>query len=158
MLIAAAVFAVLAFVLFDRWRTRRATAAAPEKDSTPAVDAWLAGALEDELADLVLGVRGASAEERRPLARTLRGEPDPEIVGKIEDAVKSVELEYVCYAHETDVEATVRVHYESGKTGSASRRLPLGDVPDTVRADFQQKGATRSFRGWTFPWQRAAAL
>jgi hypothetical protein len=72
--------------------------------------------------------------------------------------VRAVELEFVRYAHESDVETTVRVRYEDGKTGTSTRRLALSDVPETVRADFDQKGSTRVFRRWAFPWQRVQAL
>lgn len=159
MVLAAALFALAAFVLFTRWRSwqRRRTVGGVERDSTPAVDAWLEGALESEL-EGALGLRGASAHERAPLTNTLRGAPDPDVVSRIEDAVKAIDLEYVCYAHETTVEATVFVRFQDGKTGHHTRRLALADVPESVRADFQQKGATRSFRRWTFPWQRVSTL
>ena len=57
-----------------------------------------------------------------------------------------------------DVEATVRVRYENGKTGTSTRRLAMADVPEAVRADLEKKGSTRVFRTWAFPWQRVHAL
>jgi hypothetical protein len=153
-LVVLAVAVALFFVV--RARKRRAPAAA--HDSTPAIDAWIADALEVELAEGVLGLKGASADERRPLARSLRGEPDPDVVGKVEDAVKAVELEYTRYAHESDAEIALRVRYEDGKTSTSTRRVPWSDVPDGVRADFERRGATRVFRAWPLPWSRAHTL
>lgn len=152
MLAVAALLAVLALIHF----TMRAKKRAPEptRDETPALEAWVREALELELAEGALGMRGSTPEERKKLAATLAHEPDPEVVAKLEETVKTVELEYVRYAHENDVEATVRVRYENGKTGTSTRRLSLDDVPEAVREDFTTKGGARVFRTWAFPWQR----
>lgn len=153
--VVAALGAVLAFLLFTRSKRRGVD---EMRDTTPALDAWLREALEQELADGLLGIRGSTKEERKTLARTLANEPDADLVGKIEETVKAVELEFVRYAHEADAEVTVRVRYEDGKTGATSRRLALADLPTAVRDDFQQKGSTRVFRTWSFPWQRLHIL
>jgi hypothetical protein len=149
---AAAALAVLVFLLYSRAKSKRG--GEPVRDTTPALDRWLREVLELELAEGALGMRVSTPEERKNLARTLGNEPDADIVGKIEEKVKAVELEFVRYAHETDVETTVRVRYEDGKTGTSTRRIPLADVPEAVRSDFDKKGSTRVFRTWSFPWQR----
>ena len=155
----AALFAVaLAVLAFFAWRSRRRAMPEVAKDTTPAIDAWIADALEMELADGALGLRASTPEERRRLARTLRGEPDPDVVSRIEDAVRAVELEFVRYAHEADAELTVRVRYEDGRTGSVARRMPWGDVPEAIRADFERRGGSRVFRTWAFPWARVHAM
>lgn len=128
------------------------------RETTSALDAFIAESLEHELAGPVLGIRGASTEERKPLAKTLRNEPDPDVVSKIEAAVRTVELEFVRYAHEGDAEVTVRVRYDDGNTGETSKRMAWNDVPEAIRSDFERKGGTRVFRAWTFPWQRVSAL
>ena len=156
MLVALAALAVV--VGFVLYRQSRKTSVEPSRDTTPALDRWLRDALEQELAESVLGIRGSTVEERKKLAHTLADEPEAEVVGKIEETVKAVELEFVRYAHETDVEVTVRVRYEDGKTGATTRRLALDDVPENVRGDFKEKGATRVFRTWAFPWQRVHTL
>lgn len=148
--------AAITVLLVVRARGRKAPVAA--HDSTPALDAWIAGALELELADRVFGLKGASADERKPLARSLRGEPDPDVVGKVEDAVRAVELEYTRYAHETDAEIALRVRYEDGTTTTTSKRLAWSELPEGVRADFDRRGASRVFRTWPMPWSRAHAL
>ena len=103
-------------------------------------------------------MRASTPEERRKLAKTLRGEPDPDVVSRIEDKVKTVELEYVKYTHESEAEVTLRVRYTDGNAGTATRRLAWTDVPVAIRADFDLRGATRVFRTWIFPWARVRAL
>ena len=153
--VAAALGVLVAFLLYKRSKT-----ASPEvaRESTPALDRFVRDALEQELAESVLGIRGSTPEERKKLARTLADEPDADVVGKIEELVRAVELEFVRYAHEGEVETTVRVRYEDGKTGTSTRRLPVADIPEAVRSDFDAKGSTRVFRSWAFPWQRVRTL
>jgi hypothetical protein len=156
MLAAALVLGVLLFFLLYR----RSKMAAPEvaRDTSDALERFVRDALETELAESVLGISRSTSEERARLARTLGNEPDADVVGKIEEVVRAVELEFVRYAHEPDVETTVRVRYEDGKTGSATKRLALADVPEAVRTDFEKNQSTRVFRTWAFPWQRIVAL
>jgi hypothetical protein len=156
-LLAIALAIVLAAFLFARSRGREAPAG-PADDTTPALDAWLRDALELELAETVLGIRGSTPEERRKLARTLADEPDADVVATLETRVRAVELEFVRYAHETEIETKVHVRYEDGKTGTTTRRFSAADVPPSVRSDFEAKGSTHVFRAWAFPWQRAHAL
>lgn len=153
--IAAAI--LLAAYFFMRSR-RKSGDAEVARESTPALDAWIAEALEVELAEGALGMRSSTPEERRKLAKSLRGDPDPDVVSKVEDKVKTVELEFVKYAHEADAEITLRVRYEDGNAGTASKRLPWIDVPEAIRTDFDRRGGTRVFRTWVFPWARARVL
>lgn len=152
----AAIGAIVALFLF--LRSRKGTSAEVQRESTPALDAWIAEALEVELAEGALGMRASTPEERRKLAKSLRGEPDPDVVSKVEDKVKAVELEFVKYAHETEAEVTIRVRYEDGNAGTATKRLPFTDVPEAVRADFASRSGTRVFRTWSFPWARVRVL
>jgi hypothetical protein len=154
-----ALAAALAIVGFYVMRSRKQNSD-PEvaRESTPALDRWIAEALEVELAEGALGMRASTPEERSKLARSLRGEPDPDVVSRVEDKVKSVELEFVKYAHDAEAEVTLRVRYEDGNAGTASKRLALTDVPAAVRADFESRGGTRVFRTWVFPWSRVRAL
>jgi hypothetical protein len=157
--LAVALGAMCVFVVYkvaSKHRTRPPSATA--HDTTPALDQFLRESLEEELASRVLGFANSTAEERANLRRTLAHEPDPDVVGKIEELVKAVELEFVRYAHEPDVEATVRVRFEDGGLGVRSRRLSLAEVPAVVVSDLETKKATRVFRTWAFPWQRAVAL
>lgn len=148
--------AVVWFAL--RLRRQKQEGAGAAHDSTASIDAWVAGELERELADQVLGMKSSTPDERKDLARSLRGDPDPDVVSKIEDAVKAVELEYVRYAHEEDAEIALRVRYEDGRSSSTSKRIALAELPDGVRADFERRGSTRVFRSWPLPWSRVHAL
>ncbi len=154
--IAALTFGLAAF-LFMRSR-RKSGEAEVARESTPALDAWIADALEVELAEGALGMRSSTPEERRKLAKSLRGDPDPDVVSRVEDKVKTVELEFVKYAHDTEAEVTLRVRYEDGNAGTATKRLAWTDVPEAIRTDFDSRGGTRVFRTWVFPWARARAF
>ena len=154
----ALVFAALLLLGFLYFRSRKQNEAVTSRETTPALDTWIADALEVELAEGALGMRASTPEERRKLAKSLRGEPDPDVVSKIEDKVKAVELEFVKYAHETEAEVTIRVRYEDGNAGTATKRLAFTDVPEGVRADFASRSGTRVFRTWTFPWARVRVL
>ena len=135
-------------------RSRKAAAEA-SPDTTPAIDSWIASTLETELSLKVLGLRAPSEDERKPLAKTLNGsEPDADVVAKIESQVHGVEVEYVRFAHETDAQLTLRIRYEDSSSSNVSKRIPLADVPEGVRADFERRSATHVFRTWPFPWQR----
>lgn len=156
MLIALVLCLGLALLLFKRVRRGDAPTA---RDTTPALDAWIRQTLERELARAVLGISHPSREERRQLAATLgEGAPEPELVAKIESLVRNVELEYVRYAHEPDVGATLKLHLESGSTVAHERRFSSAEVPTEVATELAQKGTTRVFRSWTFPWQRVTTL
>jgi hypothetical protein len=151
--------AAVALVGYFFMRSRRQSGDAEvARESTPALDAWIADALELELAEGALGMRSSTPEERRKLAKSLRGEPDPEVVSSVEDKVKTVELEFVKYSYEADAEVTLRVRYQDGNTGTASKRLMWTDVPVAIRADFDRRSGTHVFRTWVFPWARVYAL
>ncbi len=155
--LAACVFGivVLCFMLF---RSRGRKTPEVSRDTTPAIESWIAEALEAELAEGALGLRSSTPEERQKLAQSLRGEPDPAVVSAVEEKVRAVELEFVRYAHEPDAQLTLRVRYEDGNAGTATKRIPWSDVPAAVAHDFDKRGSTRVFRTWAFPWSRAEAL
>ena len=155
---AAALLALVGYFFLRSRASKGAGDAEVARESTPALDAWIADALEVELAEGALGMRASTPEERRKLAQSLRGEPDPDVVSRVEDKVKTVELEFVKYAHDAEAEVTLRVRYEDGNAGTATKRLAWNDVPVGIRADFDQRGGTRVFRAWVFPWARARAL
>jgi hypothetical protein len=152
--LAAVAAAVLVAYIVMRSRREKSSAEA-QVDSTPMLEAWINDTLEVELAEGALGIPNASLEERKRLAKSLRGEPDPDVVTKIEDKVRDVELEYTRYAHENDAEVLLRVRYEDGKSSTATKRMAWTDVPQAVRDDFEKKKTSRVFRTWTFPWSRA---
>lgn len=160
MLVALAVSlgALLALVLYkivSKIVSKRSShaAATVTLDTTPAFDQFLRSSLEQLLASYVLGFANSTVHERAGIRRTLAGEPDPDVVTKIEQLVKSVELEFVRYTNEPDVEATVRVRYEDGRLAVRTQRLPVADIPMTVLSELETKKSPNVFRTWTFPWQ-----
>lgn len=146
-------FAFVATRLYFRYRGKSVDAETV-RESTPALDRWIAEALEVELAEGALGLRSSTPEERKKLSQSLRGEPDPDVVSRVEEKVKAVELEFVKYAHDSEAEVTLRVRYEDGNAGTATKRLAFTDLPEAVRSDFDRRGGTRVFRTWVFPWAR----
>ena len=155
-----AIFVVLVALYFYLRRRKGKKGATHEvaRDTTPAIDAWIAQALEIELAEGALGMRASTPEERKKLAESLKGNPDPEVVEAVESKVKLVELEYVKYAHETDAEVTLRVRYTDGSAGTASKRFSWEDVPPAIREDFAKRSSSRVFNSYVFPWARMRAL
>jgi hypothetical protein len=118
-----------------------------------ALDAWLLGALEKELASGALGLRASSDDERKPLRRTLSGEPDVDVVSTLERTVSRIELEYVSYSHESHADVELQVFYEDGRIARLTTRLTDQELPSSVKDDFQKKAATRVHRTWEFPWR-----
>jgi hypothetical protein len=149
MLVAIAAFAVVVFAMLLFARRKKKLAA----ESSVELEQWISGALERELAATIGG--WGDDEHRRRLAKTLRGEPDPDIVGAIEEKVRAVEIEYVRYAHEADCAITLHVRLETGEERTASARLPVSSLPSSVRDQLTTGGATRAFRPWEFAWARA---
>ena len=104
--LAVALGAVLAIILYKKIVSKRGShaSATVTRDTTPAFDQFLRSSLEQLLASYVLGFANSTVHERAGIRRTLAGEPDPDVVTKIEQLVKSVELEFVRYANEPDFE------------------------------------------------------
>ncbi len=150
-LFAIAGFAVL-LLLAIGWMWRRRSAGHSANERSAELDTWIASSLEKELG-VALGTRGDDARGKR-LASTLRGDPDPELVGIIEEKVRAVEVEFVRYAHEADSAVTLHLRYENGDVGTVVRRLGLDALPASVRRDLTQGGATHAFLAWDFPWAR----
>src|SRR5215204_2692774 len=103
MMVVAVALGVLVFVLFVIRERRGRQAGATVRESTPALDGFLREALEEELAEGALGLHASTKEERRRLRETLAHEPDADVVARIENTVRGVELEFVRYPHEIDI-------------------------------------------------------
>jgi hypothetical protein len=156
LLVAAA--ATLVLVVYLVARSRKKDAPETEREASPALEAWILDTLEVELAEGAMGLANATPEERKRVAESLRGAPDPDVVSKVEERVRGVELEYTRYTHEADAEVTLRVRYDDGKATTASKRVPWDTVPAGVREDFERRKITRVFRAWPLPWSRARSL
>jgi hypothetical protein len=147
----------LGFFLIYKKRPGKGRRLDTNVNQSPALDAWLFDALEKELASGALGLRtgsgGSSDDERKPLRRTLRGEPDVDVVSTLERTVSRIEIEYVSYTHESHADVELQVFYEDGRIARMKTRLTEQELPSSVREDFQKKAATRVHRTWEFPWR-----
>ncbi|HRG99145.1 MAG TPA: hypothetical protein PLR99_23005 [Polyangiaceae bacterium] len=150
MLTALVLVALLGLFFFFRDRKQRKVAAPAEGDLPASLEAWVAEALSMELR----GVSGLGAAERDKLKATLQGEPEPEIVAAVAEAVRRIELEYTRLPHEADAELALVVRFEDGREGRRARRVPLAELPADVRGELTSKAVTRVFRGWSFTWDR----
>ncbi len=150
MLVAAVLLALLGLVFFLRSRPTKAKRAL-EGDLPTALEAWVADALARELR-AVAGLNGEAA--RAKLKATLAGEPDPDVVSAVAEAVHKVDLEYTRLDYESDAELAVVVRYEDGRVGRVTRRLPLTELPTDVHQELTSRAVTRVFRAWQFSWDR----
>lgn len=154
MLIALVLAVAAALVTVLVLRRRKARVGGESGERSEAVDAWATGAVEGAVRALVLKATPTSDEQKR-FAQTLRGEPDAEMVSQLERVVRQVDLEYLRFEHEADVEVTLTVGYEDRRGSSTSRRrFPMSELPEAVRHEFDRKATQRVFRAWSFPWAR----
>ena len=113
------------------------------------LEPWLTEAVERELS------RGVQNVDAGKLGKSLRGNPDPDVVSAVEAKVAKVDLEFVHYTHEVDADVTLRIHYEGGATGTERKRMPLTTLPESVRRELS-RGVTRVYREWDFSWVRVS--
>lgn len=139
-LLALALYLVVRFVS----KKKRVRAQSPQSELL-SLEPWLTEAIERELR------RGVRNVEQTSLGKSLRGNPDPDVVSAIEAKVSKVDLEFVHYAHESDADVTVRVHYEDQETGTERNRMSLASLPESVRKELS-RGVTRVYRKWDFSW------
>ncbi|MBL9027363.1 MAG: hypothetical protein JNL21_34550 [Myxococcales bacterium] len=94
------------------------------------------------------------AAEEVDVAATLGGNPDPDLVSRIEKAVQKVEVVYERVpGSTTSADIRVEVTFEDGSTERVVKRSMFGELPETVKDDFATSGAAHVFRPWLFPWQ-----
>jgi DNA-directed RNA polymerase specialized sigma24 family protein len=94
-----------------------------------------------------------SAED---LGKALAGDPDPEVVGRLEELVREVEVAFERLP-DGAYEVRTRVHFEDTSVEAAARRFESDALPTAVSADLQRSGASRAFRRWDFPWAARGA-
>jgi hypothetical protein len=85
------------------------------------------------------------------LEKSLGGDPDPEVVGRLEELVREVEVGFERLP-DGGFEVRTRIHFEDTTVESAARRFDAGDLPSAVSSDLTRSGAARAFRRWDFPW------
>lgn len=133
---------LLLVLLLARGSKKRAVAPAPVRHP---VDVWIEESLARELGR-ELAIDAAS------LQRSLEGEPDPDTVAAVEDAVRSVEVRFSRLPLEGEFEVHMNANLERGGSVAATKRLGRGELPGSVGDDFARTGAAMVFRAWDFPW------
>lgn len=145
------VIAVVGLFFFLRHNKKAASAAKDQGPLPSALDGWVAEALSKELRK----IDGLGTDlYKKKLVGTLAGEPDPDVVSAISDAVKKVDLEFTRYPHEQDAELAIIVRYENGREGRVTKRVATGELPKDVTEEMATRAVTRVFRPWSFSWER----
>ena len=116
----------------------------PVRRERTELDRWVDDVLARELHKKV-GI------ERDTIQRALEGTPEPDAVGAVEAAVKSVQMKYA-RVPQGGYEARLDVAYEDGTTATASRPLTAEQLPQEVRDELARTGGAYAFRTVHFPW------
>jgi hypothetical protein len=93
--------------------------------------------------------------EEADVAATIGGNPDPDMVTRLEKAVQKVEVVYERVpgaGGSSDVR--VEITFEDGRTERSVRRIDFAELPAEVKDEFAASGTAHVFRPWLFPWQR----
>lgn len=92
---------------------------------------------------------------RQPPARVLRalgGSPDPELVRRIKDAVRSVTLTFSRNGEPGRVSLGIDVLYKDGDAFARRTEREWDELPESVRSEFLRGGGGTVERQWDFPW------
>lgn len=136
--------AVMLVVLLIQ-RSRRSEAKKTEAPPRSEVDAWIEEALAREL-----GKRIALGDAT--LLEALRGDPAPDAVTAIEEAVRGVKVTYAQMATEDEVEVRAEIAFEDGTSAGGSKRFAKAQLPAAIREEFLRTGGAYVYRDWHFPW------
>jgi hypothetical protein len=137
----------VAAVVLAFWvqRARRRSEVKEQIRPRSEVDAWI-----EEAVARALGERIAFGYE--PLLEALRGDPAPDAVTAIEDAVRHVKLTYAKLVEGGDIEVRAEIAFEDGTSAAATRRFTEGKLPEAIREEFLRTGGAQVLREWHFPW------
>lgn len=108
------------------------------------VERWIDDALAREL-HRKLGL------ERDLLQRALEGTPEPDAVGAMEEAVRSMQVKY-SWSPDGSVDVRLDISFEDGAAATASRVFPRAAMPADVRDELTRTGANQVLRAVYFPW------
>jgi hypothetical protein len=133
----------LLYLLVKLLRRRRKGKAAERKERSE-LDRWMDETLAREL-QRKLGI------DWEIVMRALQGTPEPDAVGAIEEAVRSVQVKYARTA-DGSVEARLEVSFEDGSTATASRTLESAEIPKGILDELARTGGAFVFRPVHFPW------
>jgi hypothetical protein len=144
-IIAIVALSVFAFMLAKRLFRRRGAAAGARSET--AVELWAKSEVARLLADKL-------QLEEPDVSAALGGNPDPEVVSRLERAVKKVEVVYERVPGlATAADVRVEVSLESGRLERSVRRIEWTELPAHVKDEFASTGTAHVFRPFLFPWQ-----
>ena len=134
-----------AFLLARRlFRRRDGRAAAPHET---AVEVWAKSEVARLLADKL-------ELEEPDVSAALGGNPDPDVVTRLERAVKKVEVVYERVPGlATAADVRVEVSLENGRMERSVRRIEWTELPGHVKDEFAKTGTAHVYRPFMFPWQ-----
>jgi hypothetical protein len=132
--------AVLVWILAKRKKKKSVHA---EVRSTP-IDAFI-------IETIARAASKRSELSTTELEKSLGGDPDPDVVGRLEELVREVEVGFERLP-DGAFEVRTRIHFEDTSVEGAARRFTPEELPDAVSADLERSGAARAFRRWDFPW------
>jgi hypothetical protein len=145
------VVALVGLWFFLRKKKKAKSVSTNEAAFSPGVEAWISEVLSADLRKLTgLGTEAA----KKKLVATLGGDPDPDVVSIVAEAVRKVDLELTRYPHEADAELAVVVRYEDGRETRTAKRIPASELPKDVAHELSTRAVTRVFREWRFSWDR----
>ena len=147
-------FATLVFLWAKRLlRKRREKKGRGAKAAKAGVEAW---AEEMVAAGVARKMGSEPAGGVAGVLETLRGNPDPDTVGAVEQAVRSVQVAYeklpTQVGGQTEAEVRVEVSFEDGTNHVARKRVGWDELPQTVRDDFARTQGSMVYRPFVFPW------
>jgi len=142
--VALALLTVFVFVLVSRFARRRKSGKPARVESS--IEKW--AKLE------VTSLMATELElEQADVATTLGGSPDPDVVTRLEKAVRKIEIAYErAPGAPGSVDARVEIHLEGGAVRRSSKRFAWDALAADLTAEFEQSGAAHVYRSWSFPW------
>lgn len=148
-LLGLALLAVALFFVVRKLTLHVTRPPAPVRES--AVETWARGEIARLIAERI-------ERDEVDVSTTLRGEPDPDLVTRIEHAVGRVEVVYE-RAHDARgaFDVRVEIRFENGDLARAPTRIPEADLPTDVASQLADSGAALVFREWVLPWREARA-
>ncbi len=115
-------------------------------------EAWVEQHVRERVSKILADRLGAEDNDVRA---TLDGNPDPELVSRIEKEVARIE---VVFERALDAKGfadlRVEVSFESGALERTIERLAWDKLPPAVREELDKNGAAHAYRSWELPWQR----
>lgn len=144
-IVALLALSVFAFLLARRLFRRRGGGPATRVES--AVEVWARAEIARILSEKL-------ELEEDDLGAALGGNPDPDVVSRLERSVKKVEVVYERVPGlATAADVRVEVSLENGKLERSLRRIEWTELPGHVRDEFAATGTAHVFRPFLFPWQ-----